>query len=260
MSIANGAIAAQSKANDKLSPARLESLREASAKGSVTAMVKLAGIYLSGQSVPRDPERALDLYRRAAALGDADAIFHLGNMYLLGEGIPRDDAQAFRLFEKAAGQGHPLAIQNYESLKQLVKPEEGVTNPKADKQSELDQQRAINIARRHGIRIDFSGTIDPTANTEAIEPDLTPLDTDEPLEMLEQSENEQAANEDYKLAETLYFGDASKRDEAQAIGLYRRAARAGHTQALTRLLSIYGAAGIEPPRCENPGVNPEICF
>ncbi|MGR8947964.1 MAG: tetratricopeptide repeat protein [Gammaproteobacteria bacterium] len=258
--------AAQSFATDStetaavFSEARLVSLREASSQGSATAMVELAGIYLNGSGVKRDPERAADLYHRAAMLGDADATFHLGNMYLLGDGIPQNDEQAFRLFEKAAGQGHPLAIQNYETLKRLAEPE-SEPPPEIDNAEEvsLDELRAIEIARRHGIVIDFSGMADPTLSghapvadfeDSARNADLNPLISDSP-ELIE---------EDFLLAEQLYYGDGVARDEAKAITLYRRAARAGHKQAKSRLLAIYAAAGIKPPLCAGVESNDEICF
>ena len=245
---------------DEISNSRFEALSKASAEGSVTAMVKLAGVYLSGAAGTRDPARAADLYRRAAALGDADAIFHLGNMYLLGDGVEQDEEQAFRLFEKAAGQGHPLAIQNYESLKRVVAPAEVADVPGNElSASSLDEMQAIRIARRHGMRIDFAGTEDPTASDQSLAEPGEPIVEDPQAKPLIES-NPVIAEEDFFIAEQLYYGDGVPKDEGKAISLYRRAARAGHEQAKTRLLAIYAAAGIDPPRCENNEANDEICF
>ena len=227
-------------------------------------MVELAGIYLAGASGERAPELAAELYRRAASLGDADATFHLGNMYLLGDGVVADEDEAYRLFKQAAGQGHPLAIQNYESLQRSraadTMPAEALPSSKQQAApATLDEITAVQLARRHNIRIDFSGTRDPTSMHQQVIPQSQQearRESDKPLKEVQPEEMELT----FRQAEKLYFGDGIAKDEAKAITLYRRAARAGHSQAITRLLAIYAGAGIEAPRCGDAGVADEICF
>ena len=223
-------------------------------------MVELAGYYLSGSAGRRDPALAELLYRRAAALGDADAIFHLGNMYLLGDGVPKDELQALRLFEKAANQGHPLASQNFDSLKTILEPESVTQEPFVSEQERTaDESRAIQLARSHGIRVIFNGAPDPTTDTAGLEQPATPLPQAEqsiPLSEVPPSSLE----DDFIAAEKYYTGEAGKKDDAKAITLYRRAARGGHPQAIERLLEIYETAGLTAPRCGNIGVDDEICF
>lgn len=243
-----------------VSAERLKALSIATEAGSVSAMVELAGYYLSGSAGRRDPAFAELLYRRAAALGDADAIFHLGNMYLLGDGVPIDEAQALRLFEKAANQGHPLATQNFDSLRAMLEPDESVEAPAVtEHNTTADETRAIELARNHGIKVIFNGAPDPTATTALEEQAVEPLPQPEqsfPLIEGDPSELE----EDFLSAEKYYTGEAGKKDDAKAITLYRRAARGGHLGAIERLLEIYNTAGIAAPRCGNVGVDDEICF
>ena len=243
---------------------RLEALQNASTEGSVTAMVELAGIYLAGASGERKPDLAAELYRRAASLGDADATFHLGNMYLIGDGVEADEDEAYRLFEQAAGQGHPLALQNYESLERLRAAETvSVETPQSGKEqaapATLDEVAAVQLARRHNVRIDFNGTRDPTSMNQRVMRESrqeSRMEPNKPLKVTEPKDVEASFRE----AEKLYLGDGIAKDEAKAITLYRAAARAGHRPSITRLLAIYAAAGIEPPRCGDSGVADEICF
>lgn len=59
--------------------------------------------------LPRDPQRAAQLYCRAARFGDAESQFNLAWMLTNSRGILRDDAQAAHLFAAAAEQGHAQA-------------------------------------------------------------------------------------------------------------------------------------------------------
>jgi len=58
-----------------------------------------------GDSVPRDPVRAAELYCRAARHGDAEAQFNLAWMLTNARGIERNEAVAAHLFAAAAEQG-----------------------------------------------------------------------------------------------------------------------------------------------------------
>ncbi|MBL8472243.1 MAG: transglycosylase SLT domain-containing protein [Rhodocyclaceae bacterium] len=62
-----------------------------------------------GESVPRDPQRAVALYCESARLGNSDAQYNLGWMYANGRGVARDDGQAAALFRLAAEKGHTQA-------------------------------------------------------------------------------------------------------------------------------------------------------
>jgi hypothetical protein len=62
-----------------------------------------------GIGIPRNPEKAVELYCEASGLGDVEAQYNLGWMYAMGRGIPRDDATAAYFFAMASKQGDPLA-------------------------------------------------------------------------------------------------------------------------------------------------------
>ena len=259
-------LAANQGTKPEISDARFRTLHAATESGSIAAMVELAGHYLSGSAGRREPVLAERLYRRAAALGDADAIFHLGNMYLLGDGVPKDEGQALRLFHKAAGQGHPLALKNYESLKKIIEPDSlPAPDITSTTTSTIDELRAIQIARRHGIQLDFSGTVEPSSATKSRA--ANGLALHEEVELTEQSApvatpsaEPEALERDFQQAEKYYTGEGFEQDEVKAITLFRRAARGGHPQAIKRLLAIYRSAGIPAPRCGDLNVDDEICF
>jgi TPR repeat protein len=123
--------------------------QQAADGGSPTGLRRLAGAYMSGRGVARDPERGRQLLRRGADAGDAesmtslaatyaatgaangfkpdpavevswlrravalnnlDAINNLALCYLHGEGVPVDQKEALRLFRKAAAGGLASAM------------------------------------------------------------------------------------------------------------------------------------------------------
>ena len=59
-----------------------------------------------GEGVPRNVERAVQLYCEAARLGDAEAQYRLGWIHANGRGVRRDDALAATFFALAARQGN----------------------------------------------------------------------------------------------------------------------------------------------------------
>ena len=79
---------------------------QANAASSVT---RLAQRYEHGEGVPKDFQKANELYCRAAKSGHAEAQFRLGWIYANGRGVPRDDGIAAVLFVMAAEQGHEYA-------------------------------------------------------------------------------------------------------------------------------------------------------
>jgi soluble lytic murein transglycosylase-like protein len=72
-------------------------------------MVAQAVRYEHAEGVPRDYDKAMQLYCAAARAGNADAQYGLGWMYANGRGIQRNDGMAAYLFALAAKQGHAQA-------------------------------------------------------------------------------------------------------------------------------------------------------
>ena len=60
-----------------------------------------------------DYAAAVHQWEGPAAKGDADALFNMGQAYKLGRGVPKDLEKAEEMYRKAAKLGHARAIDNY---------------------------------------------------------------------------------------------------------------------------------------------------
>lgn len=74
--------------------------------------LKLAGDYLVGKGVAKDPVQSAYWFKKAADQGDPGAQNQLGYMYVWGIGVAQDEAQAFRWFSRASGDGLQQAKLN----------------------------------------------------------------------------------------------------------------------------------------------------
>ncbi|MDR0776720.1 MAG: transglycosylase SLT domain-containing protein [Azonexus sp.] len=87
--------------------------------GKAMALRQEGAQYEHGDGVPRDPDRAAQLYCEAARLGDMIAQYELGWMHANGRSLPRDDATAAWFFTMAARQGDALSAR---MLRQVGEP------------------------------------------------------------------------------------------------------------------------------------------
>lgn len=119
---AQGAFGAQSRVLDDLAALESEGpaapqtqtfVAEAPDKSLVSsdpaALTRLAQRYEHAEGLPKDFEKANELYCKAAKAGYAEAQFRLGWIYANGRGVPRDDGVAAVLFVMAAEKGHEYA-------------------------------------------------------------------------------------------------------------------------------------------------------
>ena len=74
--------------------------------------LKMAGSFLTGKGVQKDPVQAAYWFRKAADQGDPEAQNELGYLYIWGVGVDKDPAQAFRWFARSAGGGWQQAKLN----------------------------------------------------------------------------------------------------------------------------------------------------
>ncbi len=262
-------------------------LDELSAQGDSSATTKLATLYQEGRGVPRDATRAAMLYEQAAARGDADAQYNLGNMYLLGEGVPQDDDWAFTYYREAAKQGHAMAQKNvaefYRAAGLAPPPEEVNAKPRqapapiaapaapdmpsppspastdpayavgsTPAEYSQDELNAMQLARKHGIRIADAGSLPPPRSAgETVSPprgksDAAPppgggLDTAKELlaagklsearSLLEAEANGGSAEAQYLLAQLLMTMSNGAEDNAGALAWLQRAASGGYADA-----------------------------
>lgn len=82
-----------------------ETIRAAAQSGDIEAQYKLAGRYLSGHGVARDPQEAVEWYRKAAQRFHFGAQFALGALYEKGDGVRHDYLRAAEWYELAGGLG-----------------------------------------------------------------------------------------------------------------------------------------------------------
>jgi TPR repeat protein len=89
--------------------AGLAGLEMAANSGDLKALVELGVKYAHAEGVPRDQQKANQLFCRAAKYGQVDGLFNLGWVYANGRGVARDDGVAAALFKLAAERGHAHA-------------------------------------------------------------------------------------------------------------------------------------------------------
>ena len=87
-------------------------IRSAAEKGLRAAEKNLGELYAEGVGVSRDDPVAAYWLGLAAAKGDPGAQLSLGMMHVEGRGIARDHARAMQLFRKSADQGNAEAQAN----------------------------------------------------------------------------------------------------------------------------------------------------
>ncbi|KAL7527499.1 hypothetical protein ACHAXR_001986 [Thalassiosira sp. AJA248-18] len=80
--------------------------------GDAFAMHALGGQYQRGIGVPQDSNKALELWHRAAKLGCAQSHGKIATVYIHGEGVETDGERAEYHFELAAMQGSVIARHN----------------------------------------------------------------------------------------------------------------------------------------------------
>ena len=84
------------------------------------AQYRLAKLYLTGDGVPKDVDRAVELLKASAEQGNQHAEYLLGKLYLDGTLVPRDVALGMAYMERAARQDNAYAqlfVDRQDSLK-----------------------------------------------------------------------------------------------------------------------------------------------
>ena len=91
------------------SNATILELKEAVARGEMSAAYILGRLYEEGWGVRRDSRQAFDWYLTAAEGGMPEADYHVGTAYAFGDGVGRDEKKALVWFRKAAQHGDTTA-------------------------------------------------------------------------------------------------------------------------------------------------------
>ncbi|MBS0297459.1 MAG: SEL1-like repeat protein [Proteobacteria bacterium] len=100
-------------------PGGVEQLARAANLGYGPAQYELAGRYLKGEGVRKDPTEARRWTERAADGGDRRAMYNLGMYNFDGMGGPQDQGQAVKWFRKSAELGFTDAQYNLARLYEL---------------------------------------------------------------------------------------------------------------------------------------------
>ena len=84
------------------------------AKKKDPATINFLGIKycFGGLGLPKDMQKAVELWEEAAEFGSIDALFNLGHAYYSGQGVEQDETKSAEFFKKAAMQGHAESRHN----------------------------------------------------------------------------------------------------------------------------------------------------
>lgn len=133
----------------------MEWLGKAADHGSQFAQYRLGKIYLTGESVPKDVEKALAYLTASADQGNQFAQYTLGKLYLLGRDVPPDREQAREWLSRAAAQGNEYARFFLDCFDQFRDPSVMLAASKLlHHMSRIFQNNSIPPVNPAGIRID----------------------------------------------------------------------------------------------------------
>ena len=133
----------------------LEWLDKAAEQGNQFARYRLGKIYLTGESVPKDVEKALAYLTASADQGNQFAQYALGKLYLFGRDVPPDREQAREWLIRAAAQGNEYARFFLDRFDQFRDPSVMLAATKLlHHMSRIFQSNSVPPSNPAGIRID----------------------------------------------------------------------------------------------------------
>lgn len=78
------------------------------------------GFKKDSEEAERWYKKAATQYKKRVKQGDAEAMFRLGNMHFYGKGMPRDMEKAKELYTDSAKYGYETAQLNFDRLMDMV--------------------------------------------------------------------------------------------------------------------------------------------
>jgi TPR repeat protein len=136
--------------------AALEKLMPLAETGIAMAQNTVGKMYLSGQGVPKDYNKAMLLFQKAAKQQLANAQNNIGVIYAGGYGVPQDFNRAIVWFEMAANRGFVNAMLNLADIY-----EEGVVVRKNPIAAEMWRHRAQGLPsheEKGTVTVELSGS------------------------------------------------------------------------------------------------------
>ena len=235
----SSAVEAQLAPEWQVPVANMDAGEAAPAERVVQQDLLLAGNYLVGKGVEKDPAQAAYWFRKAADLGDPGAQNELGYLYTWGMGVGRDEAQAFRWFARAAGSGYPPAKLN---LAVMYLKGVGVAQD-----AEMGRQLLTELAGKGNGRaenylgimyfIGYGVTEDRAA-------------AEEWFRKAAQAKNPEG---EYQMGALYFDTEGHERDYGKAAEYLRRSARAGYVPAMHALGVLLESHAEVKQKRENEG-------
>jgi len=256
---------------------------QAAARGNADAQYNLGNMYLLGEGVPQDDDWAFTYYREAAKQGHAMAQKNVAEFYRAA-GLTPPPEEVTAKPEPAAPPPtvteQPASPIDDESDRQAAAMVAATNAAAAAPPAEYshDELNAIQLARKHGIRIADSGSLPtapppvrvprggtapipptsegdaPLASTATLPAAKALLADGKPAEarpLLEEAAHEGSAEAQYLLAQLLVTLSSGAQDNATALGWLQRAAAGGYADAQYLLGARYERGeGVLPDEAE----------
>lgn len=201
--------------------------KEAEAEaGDTVLMEQLAMMYLNGDEVDQNPEKAVYWFRKLAETGDSNGMFNLALHYAKGFGVERDFNQAAYWMTQAAEHGDedaPAITEKY--AKAAVAQEKAAAG---------DAQAQADLA---GVLMGLGGSLDQAG---------TGKDYEDAFTLAEKSAAQGNGDGIWTLALAYEHGRAVDKDAERAVELYRQGAEIGHAPSQHSLGCYYMRGEIVP--------------
>ena len=95
--------------------------KKAAEKGNDTAMNNLGACYENGEGVEKNYEEAVKWFTKAAELGHIGAVKNLARCYRDGEGVEEDDTKAFELYQQILASDKATEKQKEDAHEEIAK-------------------------------------------------------------------------------------------------------------------------------------------
>ena len=204
--------------------------------------LKLAGDYLVGKGVPKDPVQSAYWFRKAADQGNPGAQNQLGYMYVWGIGVDRDDTQAFRWFSRAAGDGLQQA-----KLNMAVMYMKGLGVPR---DPEMGRMLLTDLAaKRNGRAEDYLGVI-------YLQGDMGPADKAAAEQWFERAAKDKNPEGEFAMGQFYSVDAGHEHDLGKAAKFLRESARGGYVPAMYTL----GVLLLDHPEVSQKGSGEDVAW
>ena len=90
---------------------------------------------VSGQGVPQNIPRALELFKQSAAQGNMEALANVGVCHEFGQGVTQNYQEALRLYTLASERGHVDSLKDIRRVQAIMRddPTQALSKPKVKK-------------------------------------------------------------------------------------------------------------------------------